>query len=241
MAKNLDTQGITEVRGTLRDYEEAIRQIREVMAVRVVAGDRGGVEEIHVLAGSGRSPKQIVRDIESSLMAQFGLSVDHKKISVAQIEEGAPVAWGTGRLRLLSVRFTTDGPRVEAEVKLEFDDVVHSGKSCGPSSEVNRLRVAAEATLAAVAEYFNSNYQLAVDDVLVLEVRSRRIVLTVMSLIAQGGEETLVGSSLIRGPETDAVVRSVLDALNRRFSMIVRRPGGRPGTDGPASGNGFES
>ncbi len=237
MVKSLDTHDSPEVRGNLREYEEAIRQVREVMAARIVAGVGGDIEEIHVVAGGGRSPKQIVRDIESSLMAQFGLSIDHKKISVAQVDEGVSAAWGTGRVRLVSVRFVTDGPRAEADVKLDFDGNVHSGRACGPASEANRLRMVAEATLGAVAEYFNSDHQVSVDDVLSLDVRARRIVLVVMSLLTRGGEETLVGSSIVRAAEAEAVARAVLDALNRRFMLIVKEPASRrpPGT--PDGGN----
>ena len=39
-----------------------------------------------MLAGSGRHPKQIARDVESCLAAKFGLAVDHRRISVAQME-----------------------------------------------------------------------------------------------------------------------------------------------------------
>lgn len=225
--------------GGLKEYEEAIRQIREVMAVRVVAGSRGEIDEIHVLAGSGRGPKQIVRDIESSLMAQFGLSVDHKKISVAQVEENSPIVWGSGRLRLLGVRYAIEGPRADAEVRVEFDDVVHTGRAAAAGSHTGRLRVAGEAALAAVGEYFNSNHQLALEDVAILEFRGgHRVAFTLMSLLAHGTEETLVGTCLVRGTEADAVVRSVLDALNRRFAMIVRKPNSRNGSNGPAGGDG---
>lgn len=160
MARDVDARDEPEVRGGPRDYEDTIRQIREVMAVRVVAGSRGDIDEIHVLAGNGRGPKQIVRDIESSLIAQFGLSIDHKKISVAQVEEGAPTSWGSGRLCLLGVHYTTDSARAEAEVKVEFDDVIHSGKAYGFATGANRLRVAPDACLSAMAEYFNSSHQV---------------------------------------------------------------------------------
>ncbi len=240
MVRAVESREGLEVRGSLKDYEEAIRQIREVMAVRVVAGPHGGIDEIHVLAGNGRGPKQIVRDIESSLMAQFGLSVDHKKISVAQIEENSPMARGTGRLRLLGVRYVTESTKAEAEVRVEFDDVIHSGKAEGPASSAGRLRVPGEATLAAVREYFNSSLQLALDDVVVLDLRGRRIVCTVMSLLADGGEETLVGSCLVRGSDADAVARSVLSALNRRFPTIVRKSAGRNGSEGTAVGSGSD-
>ncbi|RJQ08295.1 MAG: hypothetical protein C4551_05420 [Bacillota bacterium] len=237
MGKSLGSHLKSEARGSLGDYEEVIRQIREVMAVRVIAGESGEIEEIHVLAGNGRGPKQIVRDIESSLMARFGVSIDHKKISVAQVEEGSSQqSWGTGRPRLIGVRFTVDASRAEAEVQVEFDDVVHTGRADGPATALNKLRVVAEATLGAIGEYFNSNCQLALDDVEIVGMRSRRIVLTVMSLLTESGEEILTGTSLVKGAEADAIARSVMDALNRRFTMVVRKPGSRPAVTEPDPG-----
>ena len=65
--------------------EETLRLIPGVLSARVV-GDAGDPSEIHVLAGSERHPKQIARDVESCLAAKFDLVVDHRKISVAQME-----------------------------------------------------------------------------------------------------------------------------------------------------------
>lgn len=230
MAKTVTNDGSTsEVKGSLGEYEEAIRCIRDVMAARVVADERGVINEIHVLAGAGRGPKQIVRDIESTLMAQYGLPVDHKRISVAQVEQASPMVWGSSRLRLLGVKHVVEATRVEAEVRVQFYDVVHTGRASGPASSVNRLRVVAEATLGAVAEYFNSTYQLSADDVVIIDLRSRRVVLSMIALLTPEGEEIMTGSSLVKGNDAYAVARSVLDALNRRFNMIIRKDGA-PGT-----------
>ena len=43
--------------------------------------------EIHVLASIERSPKQISRDIQSALFATYGIEVDHRIISIAQLPE----------------------------------------------------------------------------------------------------------------------------------------------------------
>ena len=74
-----------EKRIDLREAESAIGQLRDVISVRVIAGENGAIEEIHVLTESDRSPKHIVRDIESALMAKLGIQIDHKKVSVAQV------------------------------------------------------------------------------------------------------------------------------------------------------------
>ncbi|MBY0490897.1 MAG: hypothetical protein K2R93_13730 [Gemmatimonadaceae bacterium] len=45
--------------------------------------ETGAVEEIHVLTTDQVAPKNTVRNIESALIAQLGLRVNHRKISVA--------------------------------------------------------------------------------------------------------------------------------------------------------------
>lgn len=223
MKKRTAADAGPEVTGSPEAYEEAIRQIRGVLAVRMVSDPCGTIDEIHVLAGSSRNPKQIVRDIESSLMARFSLPVDHKKISIAQVHDNGPVTWGPGRVQLAGTRFTVDGFTAEAEVKVEFDDAVHSATVCGPASKANRLRVVAQATLSAIGEYFNTQYEVCLDDVSVFELRNRKIVICLMSILTPAGEEALVGSCLVRVSEAEAVAKAVLDALNRRFSLMVRK------------------
>ena len=51
----------------------------------------GEVSEVHVLAQAGLQPKQLVRNIESALLAQLGLKIDHRKISIAQTADVKPI------------------------------------------------------------------------------------------------------------------------------------------------------
>ena len=57
--------------------------VRGRFGARVVT-PLGEVSEVHVLTRAGVQPKQVVRNIESALMAQLGFKIDHRKISVAQ-------------------------------------------------------------------------------------------------------------------------------------------------------------
>jgi len=68
----------------LSKAEELLRGLADVVNVRIVADSHGAVEAIHVLLLEGSvSPKQMVRNVESALMAQFGMRVDHRKVSIA--------------------------------------------------------------------------------------------------------------------------------------------------------------
>ncbi len=67
----------------IRRAEELIATLPGVISVRIVPSDMGAVDEIHVLTTDQVPPKNTVRNIESALMAQLGLRVNHRKISIA--------------------------------------------------------------------------------------------------------------------------------------------------------------
>jgi hypothetical protein len=95
---------------TISELEAALAEIGAVRAARIVASAQGRIEEIHVLGLPGKSPKQLVRDIESCLMAGYGVAVDRRVISVAQIGiagETPPVA-DVSELREFSHKRATD-------------------------------------------------------------------------------------------------------------------------------------
>lgn len=74
----------------LPDLEVAIRQIPGVRAVSVITDPRANPTEVHVLASPGKPAKQVVRDVQSLAMAQFDVDIDHRIVSVVQLEEEAP-------------------------------------------------------------------------------------------------------------------------------------------------------
>lgn len=67
----------------LRRAEELIATLPGVLSVRIVPNDSGAIDEIHVLTTDAVPPKATVRNIESALIAQLGLRVNHRKISIA--------------------------------------------------------------------------------------------------------------------------------------------------------------
>jgi hypothetical protein len=61
---------------------------------------------------------------------------------------------------------------------------------------------------------------LDIAEVILTEVAGRRIAVGVLILLSGQREEILSGSALVRTDEADAVVRAVLDAVNRRLSHL---------------------
>ena len=67
----------------IRLAEQLIATLQGVLSVRIVASGEDVIEEVHVLTTDAVLPKQTVRNIESALMAQLGIRVSHRKISIA--------------------------------------------------------------------------------------------------------------------------------------------------------------
>ena len=75
----------------MRRAENLLTSLEGILSARVVTTPLGEVSEVHVLAQAGLQPKQLVRNIESALLAHLGLKIDHRKISIAQTADVKPL------------------------------------------------------------------------------------------------------------------------------------------------------
>ena len=124
----------------LPELEDSLRAISGVRAASVVTGADALPTEIHILANPGKPAKQVVRDVQSVAMAQYGIDIDHRIVSVVQIavdavEVGSPAPeLDTPRLTVLpsATAMPTDeeqnGPQVHEsrEPAAERVEVPHS-------------------------------------------------------------------------------------------------------------------
>ncbi|KYH31445.1 hypothetical protein MOMUL_23540 [Moorella mulderi DSM 14980] len=210
------------------DYEKVICQIKDVLGARLVTAPDGSISEIHIMAGSNRNPKQIVRDVESALLIQLGITVDHKKISVVQVqgqeltgevaEDKALYRSTCMPLRLVSLNLYTRGLEAEATVELEagLSGTIYQGYACGPNTPERHLWLVADATLNAVEKYSCGIWNLALEDLVLVEVAHRRAALCVIVLVSREGYEYLAGVALVKGDDRQAAAQAVLRALNCR-------------------------
>jgi hypothetical protein len=66
------------------EAERVLCRLRDVTAASITT-DGDEIKEIHVVAESVRTPKNIVRDVETALKAFLKRSIDHRMISVAMV------------------------------------------------------------------------------------------------------------------------------------------------------------
>jgi hypothetical protein len=208
--------------------EQTIKRLRNVLSVRVAGNGQGAIEEIHVLIDNQRNPKQVGRDIESALMSEHGLRIDHRKISIAQVRD-AEGRRADARLALANISFSVDRRAVQARVTLNHAADSFAGLASAPSYDYEQLRLVAEATLHAVSEYLHTAVeddetrpQLAVQQVCVAAFGGGDNMVTVSVKLVHGrGDETLVGSALVRQDQWKAAACATLDAVNRRLPWFV--------------------
>ena len=209
----------------ITEIEGALSQVSEIRAARVVTSATGAIDEIHVLALPSKAPKQLVRDIESTLQAAFGIAIDHKKISIAQLgQENVPQidsAKVQARAQIKSINAEVAGVYVNMAVSLELEGETFIGKATGPASRTGRDRLVAEATLDAITQYLQGAFTFALEDVEIVRLGRESIAVSCVVLVTSLGEQAFAGSALVRQNEKDSIVRATLDAINRRLGFLT--------------------
>jgi len=206
--------------------ENLITSLTGVLSARVVVTPQGEVSEIHVLTLSDVQAKQVVRNIESALMAQLGLKIDHRKISVAQTADVRPIealhqeAISTRAKRRvvvfrgIEVRPSDRPQRVLVRVRLAFEDREAEAEEQGTDTMRNRVESAARAAALCLDELLPDN-SVALEGAQLIEAFDRKFVLVAVHGLGGREAQLLTGTCEIRESAERSAVLAVLDATNR--------------------------
>lgn len=192
--------------------QDKIKRLDGVEAARVVAAN-GHIDEIHVLARRNKTPKQIVRDVQSLSQALFGLNIDRRVVSVVQLSD-ADLDEGL-RPALVDVAEALEGSRADVTVTLRWHDSLLIGKAAGAAAQATKARLVADATIGGLRQAISPEVALAIGSMDVPTLGSRKVAIAQVVLVTEGTERMLIGCAYVEDDETRAVVRAVLDALNR--------------------------
>lgn len=215
----------------LRQVEQLLLGLEGVNSVKLVSDGHGGIDEVHVVGAPGVGPKQVVRNIESALLAEFGLQIDHRKISVAQVQApdisaeettaveapAIPAAPDEARRLLLdSLELErTAGDRVECRVALSSGEDTYEGTADGPDFARSRLKVAGQAVLAALNAATLDDIELQLEDAEKVEACGMTFVVALVRGQERRHSVTLPGISNVSDSEEEATVLACLQATNR--------------------------
>jgi hypothetical protein len=221
---------------SVEECEALLRTLPAVASARLLRDVEGAVREVHVLATTELSPKQIVRNVESALLARFGLRLDHRAISVAQsasarVAEPAPAAPAAPPA---TTHVVTAAPAPGRGIYFEDVEVRRSrsaGLACtvslraGPEKftgeasgvETSRARgeLAATAAVRALSPLLADGVTLAFEACTIVSATDREFAFVVVS--GRSGRETTIlsGSCEVRDGVETAAALAVLDATER--------------------------
>jgi hypothetical protein len=192
------------------------------------------------------SPKQTVRNVESALLAHFGIRVDHRKISVATTVDhkrlsSDVLAGGIAGGRVPEEVVVEDPAEAESRRQLLFEDVEvrrsrTSGVMCrvtlrkgdesfigeaeGLETQRSRVELASRAALAAIGQAAENT--LALDGAKLVSAFDRQFVFVGVTGRIGREQQMLTGSCEVRDSAETAAVLAVLDATNRWIGRQLR-------------------
>ncbi|MDQ4025924.1 MAG: hypothetical protein M3217_10635 [Actinomycetota bacterium] len=228
------------MREQLDQLEAEVRKIAGVKNARIVGTD--GPEEIHIVASASRSPKQVVRDVQSLAAAAYGLPIDHRIVSVVQLEDSepppppstikldpepqpepamAPAAPHADRRPVLDrVVLGSRGNTGWVEVSLRWPDGTETdGSGTAGASRETRARGAAKALVKALEPVLRERgVELELDQVLIHRMDSSDSVFVRATFFEGGNVIPVVGSALVHDDVASAAVRALLHAVNRKLT-----------------------
>ena len=196
------------------NFEELINKINGVISTKIVH-KANEIEELHIMANTLRSPKQIVRDIESILLTSFDYRIDRKVISIVQIEtdDFNPIK----RIKFGGISLDVQANMLECKVKLLYEEQEFFVTQVGIKTSANRKKIVAKATIDAVEKIIGQSYIFDVQDVLSTTNREVTFISVLVNMVINETEETMVGSAIVTNDINEAIAKATLAAINRRI------------------------
>lgn len=193
--------------------EEQIEKLESIVSCKIIQGEDSSFHEVHIVSNKNRSAKQLVRDVQSLLIATYGIQIDHKIISIAEIMCD-DVKKKYKRLKVLSVSYDNNGDKVSIKISLEKDGEIFSNASQGINVRRNIDRMLVDTTLRTIEEAFGYEDTFVLEDIKTVSFNTAEAVVVIIG-IYNTIEQRFCGTSLVGQDDKKAVVKATLDAVNR--------------------------
>ena len=215
----------------LRELEDELCRLGGVHAVRVV-GDRSGRPiEVHVLADPSKPAKQTVRDVRAVAQTMFGIELDHRIVSVAQLEHerrrtrrsasSSPRA-NPGHASAAS---TSRPSGVRAQVRVVLVDerprAHRLRRGLGRERRLDRSSSPRPHSTPSARRSPRPRRSTS-PSAEISRIGTNRVAVVTVVYVEPPTELVVSGSAVVRRDRDDAVARALLDATNRRLARAER-------------------
>jgi len=118
-----------------------------------------------------------------------------------------------------SVEYTSLDINGKAKVILEYEGHLFEGETQGLHSSSQAYRLVAQATLNAVEQFTKQNKRFVVEEIKVLPIATKNVVISGVTLIQNNSEKLLIGKCIVDNDINSAITKSILDAINRMIEV----------------------
>ncbi|MCA1713381.1 MAG: hypothetical protein LC789_17775 [Actinobacteria bacterium] len=219
---------------TVADHREIVAALRDVPGVSeadVEPDSDGGMGLLRLGLAPGVDEVEVATVVGRLLRERFGIGVDAERVQIVEDADLArppvptapsvPAQRPAERPAISRMHLVSSGLDVTATVTLSSAGRTAVGEGRGNASQVGVQRAVANATLRAVEELLDGVARFELDHLEVTQLGSERTVLVALSMLSSRGTERLTGAAGVREDVRQAVIRSTLDALNRRFETLL--------------------
>ena len=202
---------------TLAKLERALLRVPGVERARVVGAE--APREIHIVAAGRKPSRQFVRDVEALASAEFGLDIDHRIVSIVQVEESQSARQpGRPTIERVGIGRRDNAEWVEVTLKWPTGERTSGTGAAGTSREA-RARGAAAAVLECLDPRLSEKKStLEVEHVTLHSVSSSsEWVLVHTTFYESSGSTPLLGTARVADDVATAAVKAVLNAVGRKL------------------------
>lgn len=200
-----------------KEIESFLTNLEPVISCKIIVNENDIIEEIHILSDKSRNTKQVSRDVQSLLAAKYNLTVDYKIISIAQIEKELSKD-ANFRLKHKSISYESFDGKIKIKIKLQCNEKEFEGETIGIKSESNNYRLAVEAALNSVESAIGSKDSFVLEDLKIIKLAEKDVIIVAVSIIINGEEQLLCGSAFIGTDRMESAVKAALNAINRKIA-----------------------
>lgn len=219
--------------------ERAIASVPGVASASVSRDPDTARTRLRLRLRAGEDPEQVSWAVAATLRERFGIALDPARIRLVATPEPAaepspppvpaPPAVALGpdgarsalRPTISRLDLHRDAREVRVVVGLSAGHRSAEGVARTVPTSRSVLRAVAEATALALQQLTVLPLSIGIDAIEAQPSAHPARVTVALTLLADRGEEPLLGVSVVRGDLERAVVRATLDALNRRVEPLL--------------------
>lgn len=192
--------------------EQIIMNLKGVLRAKIVQESEDEISEVHVIADESRSPKQISRDVQAIFQTINNISLDYKKISIAQIRGDVMGKWPLPEPTITGFVRKAIGSKCYIRVILEKDGNHYIGESSGVNSFPLVLRKTGEATLLALEAILGKNGVLDLEDTKIVNLNNTQAIIVSVTAFIHDKTVEHCGCATLSEDKHESMIKAVLAA-----------------------------